>query len=70
MADNHSSNGTFRKQRRKEEMLKKLLRDEGGQDIIEYGLLACFISIVALVAIRLIGPLIVPLYDAVVAALS
>jgi len=51
-------------------MLKRFLRDESGQDIIEYGLLASFISIVALVTIKLIGVLIAPLYDAVVAALS
>jgi len=68
--DNHRPDRRHRKQRRKEEMLKKLLRDESGQDIIEYGLLASFISIVALVTIKLIGVLIAPLYDAVAAALS
>ncbi len=51
-------------------MLKRFLRDESGQDIIEYGLLASFISVVALVTIKLIGLLVAPLYDAVVAALS
>jgi Flp pilus assembly pilin Flp len=50
--------------------LRNLIRDEKGQDLIEYGLLASFLSIAALVTIRLIGPLIVPLYDAIQAALS
>ena len=56
-----------------EEMLKKLrnlFKDEKGQDLIEYGLLGSLISIAALVTIRLIGPLIVPLYQAIQAALS
>jgi Flp pilus assembly pilin Flp len=50
--------------------LRNLFKDERGQDIIEYGLLASFISIVALATIKLIGPLIVPLYEAVKAALT
>lgn len=33
-----------------------LLRDETGQDLIEYALLAGFISIVAIATIRTIGP--------------
>jgi len=50
--------------------LRNLFKDEEGQDLIEYGLLASFISIAALVTIRLIGPLIVPLYEAIEAALA
>ena len=50
--------------------LRNLISDEKGQDLIEYGLLASFISIAALITIRLIGPLIVPLYEAIQAALS
>ncbi len=50
--------------------LRNLFKDEKGQDLIEYGLLASFISIAALVTIRLLGPLIVPLYEAIQAALS
>ena len=50
--------------------LRNLISDEKGQDLIEYGLLASFISIAALVTIRLIGPLIVPLYEAIEAALT
>jgi Flp pilus assembly pilin Flp len=50
--------------------LRNLFKDERGQDIIEYGLLASLISIVALATIKLIGSLIVPLYEAVEAALT
>ena len=51
-------------------LLKRILRHEEGQDIIEYGLLAAFISVVALVTIKAIAPIIVPLYEAVVIAIS
>lgn len=49
-------------------MIRKLFADERGQDIAEYGLLAAFISIVALATIKLIGPLFIPLYESVKAA--
>ena len=42
--------------------LVSLLRREDGQDLIEYGLLGAFISIVSIVAIQAIGPLINDLY--------
>jgi Flp pilus assembly pilin Flp len=64
---------TFRRQRREQEMLRRLrnlFRDERGQDMIEYGLLGSLISVAALVVIKLIGPLIVPLYEAIEAALT
>ena len=51
-------------------MLRKLFADERGQDLIEYGLLAAFISVVALATIKLIGPLFVPLYESVKTALT
>jgi Flp pilus assembly pilin Flp len=51
-------------------MIWKLIRNEEGQDMIEYALLASFISIVAIVAIKLIGPLVVAIYQAIVAALT
>jgi Flp pilus assembly pilin Flp len=38
--------------------LRRFLRDENGQDMVEYALLASFISIVAIAAIRAIGPLV------------
>jgi Flp pilus assembly pilin Flp len=50
--------------------LKKLFRNEEGQDMIEYALLAAFSSIVAIVAIKAIGPLILNIYNAVVTALT
>jgi len=54
-------------------MLKKLkafFKDEGGQDIIEYALLAFFISIVAIGIIKLIGPILVTIYTAIRDALT
>jgi len=37
-------------------MIQRFIRDEAGQDIIEYALLAAFISIIAIAEIKLIGP--------------
>lgn len=48
---------------------KKFLREDDGQDMIEYGLLAAFISIVAIVALRAIGPLVNAVYVGVQNAL-
>ena len=45
------------------ELLKRLHRNEEGQDIIEYGLLAAFISIAAIAAIQAIGPLVQGFFD-------
>ena len=39
-----------------QDVLAKLSRDEEGQDMIEYALLAALISIVAIVMILAIGP--------------
>jgi Flp pilus assembly pilin Flp len=50
--------------------LKHLLRDDKGQDMVEYAVLAAFISIVAIATIRTIGPLITAIYVAVAAALA
>ena len=57
-------------ERRDEKMLKRLFRDEKGQDMIEYALLAAFISIAAIVAVKAIGPLLVIIYNKVVTALT
>ncbi len=51
-------------------MLYTLIRNEKGQDMIEYALLASFISIVAIATIRLIGPLVSTIYVAIQAALT
>ena len=49
--------------------LKRILREEDGQDMIEYGLLAAFISIVAIAALQAIGPLVKGVYVAIQNAL-
>jgi len=46
------------------------LRDEEGQDIIEYALLAFLISIFAIAIIRLIGPQLNVIYQGIVDALT
>lgn len=51
-------------------MLKRLFRDEKGQDMVEYALLAAFISIVAIGVIKLIGPLVNDIYVNVQDALT
>jgi len=51
-------------------MLRKLFCEESGQDMIEYALLASFISIVAIATLRLIGPLIVAIYEDIQGALA
>lgn len=50
--------------------LRRFLRDESGQDMVEYALLASFISIVAIATIRLIGPAVDAIYVRVEAALN
>ena len=51
-------------------MLRKLIRGQKGQDMVEYALLASFISIVAIAVLRLIGPLVRAIYVAIQAALT
>ena len=36
-------------------LIRRFIRDDGGQDMIEYSLLAAFISIIAWVVIQTIG---------------
>lgn len=50
--------------------ISHLLHDEEGQDLTEYGLLAAFISITAVLTIRNFGPLIDALYQLVAAAFN
>ena len=50
--------------------LNRFVREEDGQDMVEYALLASFISIVAIVALRAIGPLVRTIYQNVQAALT
>ena len=39
-------------------MLKLLVASDAGQDMVEYALLAAFISVVAVVTLRSLGPLV------------
>jgi pilus assembly protein Flp/PilA len=50
-------------------MLVRLVRDDEGQDLIEYALLAGFISLVAVGAITLIGTNVNTLYTSVANAI-
>jgi Flp pilus assembly pilin Flp len=38
--------------------LQGFIRDESGQDMVEYGLLAAFLSVVAIAVLQNIGPLV------------
>ena len=49
--------------------LRNLFKDEEGQDMIEYALLASFISIVAIGVIMLIATPLIAIYQAIVDAL-
>lgn len=51
-------------------LIARFVREEEGQDIIEYALLAAFISVVAIVTIQAIGGLIQDNYNAVQTALT
>jgi Flp pilus assembly pilin Flp len=50
--------------------IKRLYHDDSGQDMVEYGLLASLISIVALGTVRLVGPLVNAFYVIVRDAIS
>ncbi|MFB3855368.1 MAG: Flp family type IVb pilin [Vicinamibacterales bacterium] len=45
------------------ELLKRFVREEEGQDLIEYALLAGFISLAAVAAITAVGTALDTLYD-------
>jgi len=51
-------------------VLKSFIRDESGQDMVEYGLLAAFISIVAIGSLVLIKPVISTMYSNIHTALT
>lgn len=51
-------------------MLARLINDEQGQSMIEYGLLAALISVAAIAAIKLIGPQLTKKFEAVADALK
>lgn len=43
--------------------LRRFFREEDGQDMVEYALLAAFISIVAILALQAIGPRVNGIYE-------
>ena len=51
-------------------MLKKFIRDERGEDIIEYALLAAFISIFAILAVKAVGGKVLTIFNNIVTALT
>jgi Flp pilus assembly pilin Flp len=51
-------------------MFRRFLHEDKGQDMVEYGLLAAFISIVAIAALQAIGPLVNAVYEAIRDALG
>ncbi len=51
-------------------MLKKIIRDESGQDLIEYGLLVSFISVAAVTTLSMFRVPINNMYQVVINALS
>lgn len=50
--------------------LKNFLREDSGQDMVEYALLGAFISIVAIAALRAIGPLVTAVFTKIQNELS
>ena len=50
--------------------LAYLVKKDEGQDVVEYALLAAFISIFAIVTIRAIGPLVDTIYGNIQGALT
>lgn len=49
-------------------LLTRLIRDDNGQDIIEYGLLAAFISVVAWLTLQAIGQDVITMFSDVKSA--
>jgi Flp pilus assembly pilin Flp len=50
--------------------LRRMIRDEEGQDLIEYALICGFISVVCYVAIRTTGESVSSIWDTVEAAVT
>jgi pilus assembly protein Flp/PilA len=51
-------------------LIKRFIRNEEGQDLIEYALLIVFIAVVVIVALRLLGPAVALVYTNITTALS
>jgi pilus assembly protein Flp/PilA len=52
------------------ELLKRIVREEEGQDLIEYALIAGFISVVCYTAIKLTGESVSDIWDTVQTAVA
>jgi len=50
--------------------IKTVVGDERGQDLIEYGLLASFLSIAAIAVLRVIGVPVVAMFQRILAVLG
>ncbi len=50
--------------------LKRFLKEDEGQDMVEYGLLAAFISIVAITALTLVGGKVADVFNTIADKLS
>lgn len=51
-------------------MLKAFIYDEHGEDLIEYGLLASFISVSAIALLRIIGAPLIAMFQKVLAEIT
>ena len=51
------------------EQLRRFLNNDSGQDMMEYGLLAALLSIVAITALQNLGPLLSAFWAAIQAAI-
>jgi len=51
-------------------LVESLIRHEEGNDMIEYALLAAFISIVAIAALQAVGPLLLGMFQTIQTALG
>jgi Flp pilus assembly pilin Flp len=49
--------------------LRALVRDDRGQDILEYALLTAFIALAAVIAVKATGAQISPIFTAITAAI-
>ena len=48
-------------------MTKRFMRDEAGQDVIEWGMLAAFLSVLLIVAVTTISPIVLGWYTGLTA---
>lgn len=52
------------------ELMLNLVRDEEGQDLVEYALLAALLSIVSVAALQVLGPVIASVWERISSAIS